>query len=108
MFPKCSLALKIGFVDMWPAGSTLRLSGVSNKSQNNFVAVQSLSLKKNKNTCKEHNVIHDFHACRDRPRVFVSFWGVRKSVDFSLTIIENFGFQDENKYEYEIIARVLK
>ena len=43
-----SSRLKIGFVDMWPAGSTLRLSGVSNKSQNNFVAVQSLSLKKQK------------------------------------------------------------
>ena len=74
------------------------LSGVS-KSQNNFAAVQSLSLKKKQNTCKEHNVIHDFHACRDRPRAFVSFLWVRKSVGFSLTIIESFRFEDENKYD---------
>ena len=42
--PKCSLALRIGFVDMRPAENPL-LSGVS-KSQSNFVAGQSLSLKK--------------------------------------------------------------
>ena len=36
------------------------------------------------------------------------FGGVRKSVVFSLTIIESFRFEDENKYECEIFARVLK